>query len=94
MPSAPARAPTMNVATWAALVLLSLIWGGSFLFGRIAVQEITPLTLVFARVGLAAVTLNVALVFFRHVWRSFEGALAGFRNHGHAQQHRALRPHL
>lgn len=75
----------MNAATWAALILLSLIWGSSFLFGRIAVQEITPLTLVFARVGLAAITLNIVLLFMarysghsRRLWRDF--AVMGLLN--------------
>lgn len=44
---------------WALLVLLSLIWGGSFLFARVAVQEIPPMTLVLARVALASLALNV-----------------------------------
>lgn len=50
-------ANTMNPALWGALILLALIWGGSFLFGRIAVQEIPPLTLVFYRVALAAIVI-------------------------------------
>jgi drug/metabolite transporter (DMT)-like permease len=39
------------------LVALSLVWGGSFLFARIAVAELPPLTLVLARVGIAALVL-------------------------------------
>ena len=33
----------MNAWTWGLLVLLGLIWGGSFFFARIAVQHVPPL---------------------------------------------------
>ncbi|MGX1307772.1 drug/metabolite transporter (DMT)-like permease [Amorphus suaedae] len=46
---------------WAMLVLLSVLWGGSFFFAKIAVAEIPPLTLVAARVAIAAVALHVFL---------------------------------
>ncbi len=39
------------------LLLLSLLWGGSFFFVEIAVHALPPLTLVVMRVGLAAVVL-------------------------------------
>ena len=38
-------------------VLMSLIWGIPYLFIRVAVAEISPATLVFARTGLAAAIL-------------------------------------
>lgn len=44
---------------WAALVLLSVIWGGSFFFGKIAIAEIPPLTMVLGRVGIGALALLV-----------------------------------
>jgi len=53
----------MPPTTWALLLLLGLIWGGSFFFGRIAVAEVPPFTLVLARVSLAALALH--LVFGR-----------------------------
>ena len=40
--------------------LLSLLWGGSYLFVGVAVREIPPLTLVTLRVGLAAALLWAA----------------------------------
>jgi drug/metabolite transporter (DMT)-like permease len=43
--------------SWALLALLSLIWGGSFMFVGIAVRELPALLIVFARVGLAALIL-------------------------------------
>lgn len=39
------------------LILLSILWGGSFFFIGIAVTELAPLTIVWFRVALAALTL-------------------------------------
>jgi drug/metabolite transporter (DMT)-like permease len=47
----------MTPATWISLVLLAAIWGGSFLFGRIAAQELPALVISLARVALAAAAL-------------------------------------
>lgn len=51
----------MTVADWSALIALSVLWGGSFLFGRIAVAEVPPLTLVLCRVGIAATALHIII---------------------------------
>ena len=51
---------SMDLATWGLLLLLGFIWGGSFFFGRIAVQHVPPMTLVLFRVSLAALALHVA----------------------------------
>lgn len=40
------------------LLALSLLWGGSFLFAKIAVAEVPPLTVALLRVALAAATLH------------------------------------
>ncbi|MEM8749095.1 MAG: DMT family transporter [Pseudomonadota bacterium] len=61
-----AQSTRMEPQDWALLILLSIIWGSSFLFGRIAVQEITPLTLSLGRVAIAALALNLVLV----VWKT------------------------
>lgn len=61
-PSAPAASTgphPMAAGDWGALVLLSLIWGGSFFFGKVAIAEIPPLTMVFARVTIGAGALYV-----------------------------------
>ncbi|MGB3718852.1 MAG: DMT family transporter [Hyphomicrobiaceae bacterium] len=47
----------MSLSQWGLLVFLSLLWGGSFLFVGMAVHDLPPLTLVLARVGLAALAL-------------------------------------
>ncbi len=43
------------------LVVLSLIWGSSFMFIKIAVRELDPATLILGRIGIATVTLLVAV---------------------------------
>ena len=47
----------MRPREWVRLVILSILWGGSFFFVEVALVELPPLTLVFGRVGIAAVAL-------------------------------------
>lgn len=49
---------------WGAFWLLGLIWGSSFLFIRIGVEQLPPFELVFIRTGIAAVGLNI-IVYLR-----------------------------
>jgi drug/metabolite transporter (DMT)-like permease len=49
----------MSRSEWLALLLLSVLWGGSFFFTGVQVGALPPFTIVFLRVGLAAVILNV-----------------------------------
>lgn len=70
---------------WALLLLLGLIWGGSFFFARVAVLEVPPFTLVFLRLSLAALALHVYLrgrfglyQMLRTYWRAF--AIMGLIN--------------
>ncbi|MDK9695137.1 MAG: DMT family transporter [Siculibacillus sp.] len=49
----------MPAAAWGMLLTLSLLWGGSFLFIRVAVAEIPTLSVVLARVAVAAAVLLV-----------------------------------
>lgn len=51
----------MSLINWFMLALLGAIWGGSFLFAKVAVAEIPPLMLVLLRVGIAAATLHFIL---------------------------------
>lgn len=53
----PAVPPAMALADWLLLIALSVVWGGSFFFSKVAVAELPPLTIVLARVGLAALAL-------------------------------------
>jgi len=47
----------IHLRDWGLLLLLSVLWGGSFLFVGMAVKELSPLVIVMARVVLAAAAL-------------------------------------
>ena len=62
----------MGIKDWLLLILLSILWGGSFFFIELAVAELPPFTIVWARVALAAITLwSFVLVLGLPVPRSF-----------------------
>lgn len=50
---------TMGPFEWFLLLSLSVLWGGSFFFGEVALQEFRPFTVVLGRVGFAALALLV-----------------------------------
>jgi drug/metabolite transporter (DMT)-like permease len=52
-----AAATRMDERDWVLLVLLSILWGGSFFFTGVALRELPPLTIVLARVAIAALLL-------------------------------------
>ena len=56
----------MNPTEWGLLVLLSVLWGGAYFFIGVAVVELPPLTVVLARVGLAAAILLAVTLFLGH----------------------------
>ena len=56
----------MNPTEWGLLVLLSVLWGGAFFFVGVAVVELPPLTVVLARVGIAAAILLGLTLFLGH----------------------------
>lgn len=61
----------MRAREWSLLVLLSILWGGSFFFAKVALAELGPFTVVFLRVGLAALALNVvASAVGQSLWRA------------------------
>ncbi len=68
----------MSPIAWLLMLVLSGLWGGSFLFNRIAVAAIPPLDLVAARLVLAALVLaavarvqSVGLPRDRAAWRDY-----------------------
>ncbi len=74
---------TLDGKAWAMLIALSLLWGGAFLFSKIAVEAIPTFTMVALRVGLAALALVVwlriqGLAIPRHIW--FACLVMGFLN--------------
>jgi drug/metabolite transporter (DMT)-like permease len=52
----------MNPVEWSLLIVLSILWGGSFFFSKVALAELRPFTLVLGRFSLAAIVLNVVVV--------------------------------
>lgn len=71
---------TMNAKVWSLLILLSVLWGGSFFFVGVAVQELPPLIIVTLRVSLAAATLWIIALLLGHrppvsssAWLAFFG---------------------
>ncbi|MGB3225579.1 MAG: EamA family transporter [Desulforhopalus sp.] len=71
---------SMNLSEWGMLILLSILWGGSFFFVGVAVKAFPPLTIVSLRVTLAALTLLTVVHFSglrlpmrREVWIAFLG---------------------
>jgi len=50
----------MTATEWGLLLLLSLMWGGSFFFIGVAVKGLPPFTIVAARVCIAAILLWLA----------------------------------
>ena len=55
--AAPAPTLSMSASDWALLLLLSVLWGGSFFFNSVALTALPPLTVGALRVGLAAAAL-------------------------------------
>ncbi|RKX73122.1 MAG: EamA family transporter [Spirochaetes bacterium] len=53
----------MTPSDWVILLILSLLWGGAFMFSGIALRELQPLTIVALRVSIAAVILNLIILF-------------------------------
>src|ERR671917_2304239 len=74
----------MRPRDFAGLILLGALWGGSFLFIRVAVPALGPFLLVELRVGLAAAALFLyalavgSMPKIRNRWRSF--LVLGFFN--------------
>ncbi|MEK9969022.1 MAG: DMT family transporter [Ferrovibrio sp.] len=70
----------MTARVWLLLIVLSILWGGSFFFIGVAVQALPPFTIVAARVGLALLVLLPVLRLLgfslprdRRVWIAFLG---------------------
>jgi drug/metabolite transporter (DMT)-like permease len=52
---------SMSASDWGQLLLLGFLWGGSFIFARIAAAEIPPLALVLYRASIATLVLHLWL---------------------------------
>ncbi|MBV6631485.1 MAG: DMT family transporter [Alphaproteobacteria bacterium] len=77
--------PSMGLTEWGMLILLSVLWGGSFFFIGVAVTELPTFTVVVSRVVLAALILlaimmvtgrkmpSMATAEGRRIWLAFFG---------------------
>lgn len=68
----------MGRPEWAMLMILSVLWGGSYFFAKVALAEVGPLLLVLLRVAIAAVALGVIASMLGHriptsphLWKRF-----------------------
>lgn len=61
MPPKTEKNKVMTPLEWGLLLILSLLWGGSFFFTGMAVRELPTLTIVVCRVGLAAFILYLIM---------------------------------
>jgi drug/metabolite transporter (DMT)-like permease len=56
-----ARSTAMNGTAWVLLLTLSVLWGATFFFWKVLVEHLPPFTVVFGRVGIAALVLIAVL---------------------------------
>ncbi|MEM9626627.1 MAG: DMT family transporter [Pseudomonadota bacterium] len=68
----------MSAKAWFLLILLSILWGGSFFFAEIALRELPPLTIVLGRVGIAALALHIVILATGHSMPSDIGVWGAF----------------
>ncbi|MBW4636236.1 MAG: DMT family transporter [Iphinoe sp. HA4291-MV1] len=68
----------MRAKEWILLLILSLLWGGSFFFTKIVLRDLQPFTVVLGRVSFAAIAL-ISFVYLSgrripispRMWRAF-----------------------
>lgn len=58
----PTTAPILDGRSWALLLALAFLWSISFIFMKVAVEDLPILTLVLIRVGLAALVLHALVL--------------------------------
>lgn len=75
-----ASALRMGPLEWLLLIVLSILWGGSFFFNKLTVAEWPPFAVVQVRVGLAALALLLvvriagqSMAVGRELWLAFFG---------------------
>lgn len=71
---------SMGLLDWGLLLFLSFLWGGSFFFSKVALEQLPPFTVVLVRVAVASSGLFIYLRAIRHkipktanVWLAFFG---------------------
>src|SRR5262245_30983116 len=73
MPSSDDR---IDARDWLLLIVLSVLWGGSFFFNGVVLRQLPPFTTVFLRVAIAALILLPGLWIYR---LSFPKGIAGWK---------------
>src|SRR5207245_1734465 len=68
---------SMGAGEWALLLLLALLWGASFYFQKNVLLELRPFTLVFGRLALAAVALNIVILITSFRFAALRGHWGG-----------------
>ena len=58
----------MRAKDWLVFIVLGVLWGSSFLWIKIAIQDISPLLLVTLRLSFAIITLTIAAIIARPLW--------------------------
>jgi len=62
----------MALRVWLWLLSLTVLWGGSFFFAKVALAELGPFTVAFARVSLAALALALVVRLRQDApWRTY-----------------------
>lgn len=69
---------SISAAAWLMLLLLGLLWGGSFFFARVAVQHIPPITLAFLRFVIAALCLHIFIAGRYNIYRELRARWPSF----------------
>ena len=72
----------MGPREWTMLVVLSILWGGSFYYNAVAVTALPIMTIAFIRVSIAAVALCLVLKLQGHALRLDRQTLVAFLGMG------------
>ena len=85
----------MGAREWALLLALSVLWGGSFFFAKVALAEVAAVhRVVLGRVGLAALALLIVVRAAGKRLPTLPGPVARLPRHGRAQQPDPVQPDL
>jgi drug/metabolite transporter (DMT)-like permease len=68
----------MGLQEWGLIIILSILWGGSFFFVGVAVKEMPPLTIVLCRVALASIILLAVVHLKGNKMPSSKGLWGGY----------------
>lgn len=59
----------MNSRAWLAILVLSLLWGGVFLYYELTLRGFEPFTVVLLRAGIGSIILIIVYILRRESWR-------------------------